>query len=103
MTTIGKAVIAIVILIVLIATGLAYYLFAGNNSNDVVVDESSAYDSSLGNVSNALTRDQIKNESFDQTLASFEADLEKEVSADLYDESSYVENSNAPSEPNLTF
>lgn len=111
MTTTGKTVSAIIIIIILIAIGLIYYLYPTkasdiNTASETGQDlsfEQGEYANTLGSDSTALSRDQIQAESFDQTLASFEADLENESNSDYYDENSYVENSNTSGDLQLEY
>lgn len=102
MTTTGKTVVAITVLVLLIAAGLTYYLYSDSKIEDVA-NTQAEYSNTLSNVSTALSRDQIKAESFDQSLAAFEADLENESNGELYDENKYVENSNINSELNIQY
>lgn len=102
MTTTGKTVVAITVLVLLIAAGLTYYLYSDSKIEEVA-NTQAEYSNTLSNVSTALSRDQIKAESFDQSLAAFEADLENESNGELYDENKYVENSNINSELNIQY
>ena len=107
MTTTGKIVTAIIVDIVLIASGCAYYLYSSDKIEENIVSdigfEQQGVVNTLEGTSTVLTRDQIQSESFDQTLASFEADLENESKVDNYDENSFVENSNTSGDLQLEY
>lgn len=108
MTSTGKIIAILVLLSVAIAAGLTYYSYSKSTSTPGV-DE---YQSTLENQDQAgvvegentsVSKEEIQKETLDQSLAGFEADLESESSADLYDENSYVEKSNTSGELNLQY
>lgn len=111
MTKTGKTVLAIIVLIILFAIGLIYYLYparttdinTASDSNKDIQIEQGDYANTLGTDETALSKDQIQAETFDETLASFEADLENESSSDYYEENEIVENSNTSGDLQLEY
>ncbi len=91
----------VIIVILLVIAGIAYYFYDRNETMEYGQDQLGA--SSLNGDGTALSRDDIQKESFDDSLNGLEADLDSESANDYYDENTYVTDSNSSGDLVLTY